>query len=56
MPWNVILPILNMIWSAASPALKAAALAELKGLEVAEAGQPFLEYFIKEAEVLVSAA
>lgn len=56
MPWPVILPILQLIWSAVSPSLKAAALTELKALEVTEAGQPMLLALIKEAEVLVAAA
>jgi hypothetical protein len=56
LPWPIIMPILNVIWSACSPALRAAALAELKTLEVADAAQPVLEFIIKEAEVLVAAA
>lgn len=56
MDWSVILPILQLIWTATNPALKAAALAELKTLEVVEKDKPILLYFIKEAEVLVAAA
>lgn len=56
MPWQTVLAIFQLILTAVSPALKQAALAELKALEVAEAGQPLLLMFIREAEVLVQAA
>lgn len=52
----IVWTILGMIWSSVSPALKAAALAELKALEIEEAGRPLIEILIKEAEALVAAA
>ncbi len=54
--WQTIISIFHLLWSSVGPALKGAALAELKALEVAEASQPLLVLVIKEAEVLVAAA
>jgi len=52
----IVWTLLQLVWGAVSPALKTAALAELKTLEVAEASQPLLLMIIKEAEILVTAA
>jgi hypothetical protein len=53
MPWDKILPILQLIWSAVSPELKSLALGELKSLEVQDASQPLLLALIKEAETML---
>jgi hypothetical protein len=54
--WQSVIAIFHLLWSSVGPALKAAAVAELKSLEVAEASQPLLVLILKEAEVLVAAA
>lgn len=56
MPWGTIAAIIQLVLSAATPALKASALAYLKTLEVAEASQPLFLMIIKEVEVMVAAA
>lgn len=55
MDWSKILPILQLLWSAVSPELKAVALKELKALEVEDAKKPLLLMLIKEAEAIVAA-
>ena len=55
-PWQLVFQVLSLLWSAASPTIKAAALAELQALAVQFAGNPLLEALVKEAEVLVAAA
>ena len=55
MNWSVILPILQLIWSAVSPELKQAALAELQLLASQETANPLLAAIILEAEKVVSA-
>ncbi len=56
MPWQTIIAIFQLILSAVGPSLKAAALAELKVLEVDEANNPIMLLIIQEAEKLVAAA
>lgn len=59
MNWSTILPSLHLfqlILSAVSPALKQAALAELRSLAAQDAANPLLVLLLQEAEKLVSAA
>lgn len=56
MPWATIFALLQMVWSAASPALKQVAIDELKKLEADESGKPVLAFLIAEAEKFVAAA
>lgn len=58
MDWSTLFALLQLVWGAVSPQLKAMALAELKVMEqqASDAHKPWLVALIKEAEVLVSAA
>lgn len=51
---TVILQLLGILYSEFSPALKAAALAELQTLATKEAAHPFLLLVVQEAEKLVA--
>lgn len=53
--WNVILPILQLILSNVAPALKQAALNELKTIDAAQTN-PIVKLVIEEFEKMVAAA
>lgn len=54
--WAQVLPLLHILLSYAKPAMKAAALSELKALEQAHGSNPVLVMVIQEAEQMVAAA
>lgn len=53
--WNVILPILQLILSNVAPALKQAALNELKTIDAGQTN-PIVKLVIEEFEKMVAAA
>lgn len=46
--------LLQLVWGAEEPQVKAWALTQLKALEVKEAGRPMIEMLIKAAEDMLA--